>query len=135
MSAWLLNKTEIDVLTHWIAGAGVSNSSKDAIGGILWSENYRSIRARYGPYDREGNFLKRPAYHFNEPKVIETYRGEFNPFDKDQIAKLCHFYEYQSCETGDSYYKSRAHRMIAKLEKYLDEIGADCNKEGLLWGL
>ena len=68
MSAWLLNKYEIDVLTHWISNAGISYSPKNVIGSTLWSENYRSIRARYGDTTRDGKYLKRPTYHFSTPK-------------------------------------------------------------------
>ena len=38
MSAWLLNKREIDVLVHWLHKTGVSNALPDALGGMLWSE-------------------------------------------------------------------------------------------------
>lgn len=136
MSAWLLNKYEIDVLTHWISNAGISYSPKDVIGATLWSENYRSIRARYGDYNSMDKYLKRPAYHFVTPKPRYYRDGQFfDPYDMDQAFKMCHFYDYQSCETGESYYKSRAYRMISKLMKYLESEGADWQADNLHWGV
>jgi hypothetical protein len=56
MSAWLLSKSEIDILVHWMFKMGTvqKRTNPDALGKTLWAANYRSIRARYGDYDYEG---------------------------------------------------------------------------------
>ena len=131
MSAWLLSKQEIDVLVHWLHKTGVSNALPDSLGAMLWSENYKSIRARYGDYDyRTGKYVKRPAYHYQTPKST----NDFDVESKDQALKMVHFYSYQTCE-HDSYYSSRAHKMMDKLANVLEAQGADYHKEGLKWGM
>lgn len=134
MSAWLLSKDEIDVLVHWFHKTGVSRALPDSLGAMLWAENYKSIRARYGSYDRDGNLVKRPTYRYATPKPVETYRGTFDPEDKDQALKMVHFYDYQTCEHS-GYYSSRAKRMMDRLAAELERQGADSQKEGLMWGL
>ena len=135
MSAWLLNKYEIDVLVHWLHKTGVSRALPDDLGKTLWSENYRSIRARYGDYNYHGNYVKRPSYRYATPKPRHYRSGKFfDPEDMDQALKLCHFYEYQSCEHGDSFYNSRACKMISKLRTVLENMGADWQADNLHWG-
>lgn len=134
MSAWLLNKYEIDVLTHWISNALISTSPKDVIGKTLWSDNYCSIRYRYGNYNSQGKYLKRPAYHFSTPKPRHYTSGKFfDPYDMDQALRLCHFYDYQTCEFP-AYESSRSYKMIHKLMKYLESEGADWQADNLHWG-
>lgn len=129
MSAWLLNKYEIDVLVHWLHKTGVSRALPDDLGKTLWSENYKSIRYRYD------DNVKRPSYTYATPKARHYPRtGKFfDPEDMDQALRLCHFYNYQSCE-HPTYEESRANRMISKLAKYLDSEGADWQADNIHWG-
>lgn len=128
MSAWLLNKYEIDVLVHWLYKTGVSNQQPDSLGAMLWSENYKSIRARYGSNE------KRPSYRYTTPKARHYRNGKFfDPEDMDQALKMVHFYDYQTCEHYD-WPSSRAKRMMDKLEAVLVSMGADWQADNLHWG-
>lgn len=131
MSAWLLNKYEIDVLVHWLHKTGVSRQQPDSLGKMLWSENYRSIRYRY--WDSADK--KRPSYTYSTPKARHYPKtGKFfDPEDMDQALRLCHFYDYQTCE-HPQYDASRACRMIHKLMKVLENMGADWQADNLHWG-
>jgi hypothetical protein len=130
MSAWLVSKQHIDALVYWIDKVGISKADKDALGKRLWSENYRSIRARYGPYDREGKFVKCPAYHYTIPQADKVARSEyyapFDPENIDHIQQLVHCYDYQTCE-HDEYETSPVKKMIDKLDHYLYRVGANTN--------
>ena len=137
MSAWALTKTEIDILVWWLRESGISKQEPTSLGRLLWAENYKSLRARYGYYDfREGKERRAPAYHYTKPPaVIHTNRGDFLVGNSDQAAKMCHFYSYQSCE-HDGWETSRAKKMIDKLETYLVKYhGADWQKPNLMWGV
>ena len=132
MSAWIVSKRHIDALVYWLDKSGISKADKDALGGRLWSENYRSIRARYGDRDR------RPTYHYEKPlpKTSPSYYDDFDPENIDQIQALVHCYDYQTCE-HDEYEGSPVQRMIIKLDKYLTRNGADWKREGTKapWGI
>jgi hypothetical protein len=132
MSAWLLSKREIDVLVYWMKREGITKTGANDLGALLWAENYKSIRARYGPYDRyDGKFVKRPTYLYDKPRTFT----DFNPRDPNQAAKMCRFYNYQTCEHS-TYETSRAKRLVEKLYNYLVmEYKADWEKEGLKWGM
>ena len=134
MSAWLLNKYEIDVLVHWLHKTGVSRQQPDSLGAMLWSDNYCSIRYRYGNYDRDGKYLKRPSYTYRTPKARHYFNGKFfDPEDMDQALKMCNFYDYQTCEFP-AYEQSRSYKMIHKLMNVLENMGADWSHENLHWG-
>ncbi len=128
MSAWLLSKSEIDILVHWMFKTGTvqKRTNPDALGKTLWAANYRSIRARYGDYDYEGKYVKCPIYHYSTPTE------EYYKTDMDQALKMVHYYDYQTCEFS-GYDESRAKMLIDKLGKELTWQGADWNK-GLTWG-
>lgn len=132
MSACLLIKQEIDMLVYWISMTNISNADVDNIGKILWSENYKSIRARYGDYDWHGRYVKRPPYHYSTPKAVPTITGVFDPYNKNQALKMVRFYDYQTCETY-AYEGTQAWKWMRKLEDYLVRLGADLSKEAL-WG-
>lgn len=137
MSVWALSKTEIDVLVWWLNETGVSRQEPTSLGRMLWAENYKSIRARYGDYDfKAGKYVKAPAYHYTKPPaVIKSHRGNFLTGSADQAAKHCHFYSYQSCE-HEGWETSRAKKMIDKLENHLVRYyGADWQKPNLMWGV
>lgn len=135
MSAWLLNKYEIDVLVHWLHKTGVSRALPDNLGKMLWSDNYCSIRYRYGNWNSEGKFIKRPSYTYATPKARHYPKSGkfFDPEDMDQALKLCHFYDYQTCEFP-AYDSSRSKHMIDKLINVLEGMGADRLAENLHWG-
>lgn len=129
MSAWLLSKDEIDVLVHWLHKTGVSRALPDDLGKMLWSENYKSIRYRYG------DNVKRPSYTYATPRPRHYRDGRFfDPDDIDQALKMCLFYDYQTCE-HPQYDASRACRMIHKLIKVLDNMGADWHADNIHWGI
>lgn len=135
MSAWLLSKDEIDVLVHWLHKTGVSRQQPDDLGKMLWSDNYCSIRYRYGNYDDSGKYLKRPSYTYATPKARHYRSGKFfDPDDMDQALKMCHFYDYQTCEFP-AYDTSRSKRMIDKLMKVLENMGADWQSDNIHWGI
>jgi hypothetical protein len=102
----------------------------DSIGKELRAQNYRSLRARYGWYYKE--YQKAPAYRYSVPRANEA-KG-YDPYNLDQVLKMVHFYDYQSCEHGEAYTKSQAYRWIKRLESILEVQGADWHREGLTWG-
>lgn len=139
MSAWTVSHRHIDALVMWLERAGIiETADRTKVGKILWSENYRSIRARYGDYDREGNFVKRPSYVWRmpDPDKANHYYDPFDPDNMDQAQGLVHCYDYQSCETMD-YETTRSARLMRKLDKWLSEQGADWKREGtkVPWGI
>lgn len=88
MSAWLVTKRHIDVLTYGMVKHGIIIlSERDKIGRMLWSENYRSIRARYGVDEHN---RRRPPYECAYPP--------FKYQDDIVIFKQAGCYQYQSCE-------------------------------------
>ena len=139
MSAWTVSHRHIDALVLWLERAGlIKPQDKTKVGKMLWSENYRSIRARYGSYDRDGAFVARPPYVWREPKpdTFNRYYDLFDPNDKDQAQALVHCYDYQSCETMD-YETTRSARLMRKLDGWLVSQGADWKREGIKtpWGI
>lgn len=136
MSAVTLNKIEIDILVWWANHTGVSKQEPTSLGRMLWSENYKSIRARYGHYDRDWKYVKTPAYKYSPPPAsIRNYDGVVQTQDPDQASKMCHFYIYQSCEHAD-WESSRAKRIIDKLNSHLvKHHNANWQKDGLAWGI
>jgi hypothetical protein len=84
MSAWIVTKTHIDALVQAMVVERVIEADKATeVGKHLWSENYRSVNARYGGRAR------RPAYRF---EGIEA------PLDDAVIARNIGCYWYQTCE-------------------------------------
>ena len=137
MSAWTLSKIEIDVLVWWANHTGVSKQDTTSLGRMLWSENYKSIRARYGQYDIDGKYVRTPAYKYSPPpESVRNYNGlVVQTQDPDQASKMCHFYTYQSCEHSD-WESSRAKRIIDKLDSHLvKHYNANWGKDGLAWGI
>lgn len=137
MSAWIVSKRHIDALAYWLDRMALAHD-KQKIGEMLWSENHKSIRARYGDYDRDGKFVKRPKYHYMDPKPVPTpsYYDDFDPQNLDQILTLVRCYIYQSCEHY-GWEKSRAKRLMDRLSLQLEMVGADSQREGTKnpWGI
>ena len=132
MSAWPVSDAEIDCLVWWIKNLGMSKRDNDSIGRELRSQNYRSLRARYGWYVED--YRKAPAYHYNLPVAGSRHGQNYDPYNEDQALKMVHFYDYQSCEHGERYHKSQAYRWMQRLEAILEEQGANWQREGLTWG-
>lgn len=136
MSCWTVSKRHIDALAYWLDRYGLMHDKQRA-GEILWSENYRSYRARYGDYDRHG-FVKRPTYHYSDPTpfAMSGMYDDFDPQNLDQILALVRCYNYQSCETWD-WEKTRSYRLMEKLRVQLEMSGADWQREGTRppWGI
>jgi hypothetical protein len=137
MSAWTVSKRHIDALVYWLDRYALIKD-RQKVGEMLWSENYKSIRARYGDYDRDGMFVKRPKYDYRDPLPIPQ-RGNYDDFDPknlDQILALVHCYDYQSCE-HDGWEKSRSYRLMEKLRVQLELSGAEWKREGTRppWGI
>ena len=137
MSAWIVSKQHIDALAYWLDRMGIAHD-KQKMGEMLWSENHKSIRARYGDYNHKGKFVKRPKYHYMipQPRVTESYYDDFDPQNLDQIQALVHCYTYQTCE-HEGWDKSRAKRLMDRLEAQLVMSGADWKREGTKapWGI
>lgn len=137
MSAWIVSKRHIDALAYWLDRMAIAHD-KQKVGEMLWSENHRSIRARYGWYDYNGKFVKRPKYHYMDPQpyVTQSYYDDFDPQNLDQIQALVHCYNYQSCE-HEGWEKSRAKRLMDKLETQLVRAGANSTRDGIKapWGI
>jgi hypothetical protein len=133
MSAWPVSDREIDCLAYWISplGLGLSKRTPESIGKELRAENYKSLRARYGYYSE---YQKAPKYTFHRPEPSTSRRGDYNPYNIDQILKMVHFYDYQSCEHWGAWEKSQSYRWMKRLEEILIEQGADWQREGLTWG-
>jgi hypothetical protein len=129
MSAWPVSDREIDCLTYWITTLKISKRTPTSIGRELRSENYKSLRARYGWYYKE--YQKAPAYNYTFP----LRNGGYDPFDVDQALKMVRFYDYQSCEHYGQWEKSQSYRWIKRLEAALTKQGADWEREGLTWGV
>ena len=137
MSAWIVSKRHIDALAYWLDRMGIAHD-KQKMGELLWSENHKSIRARYGDYDYKGNYVKRPKYRYSPPqsRVTEPYYDDFDPQNVDQIQALVHCYTYQTCE-HEGWDKSRAKRLMDTLDQILQLAGADWKREGTKapWGI
>lgn len=132
MSAWPVSDREIDCLAYWISALGLSKRTPTSIGRELRSENYKSLRARYGWYYKE--YQKAPAYHYTEPRSNANNGKTYDPYDFDQALKMVHFYDYQSCEHGEAWENSQSYRWMKRLEDMLIKMGADWQREGLTWG-
>jgi hypothetical protein len=130
MSAWPVSDREIDCLAFWIWDLGISKRTPTSIGRELRGENYKSLRARYGWYRAE--YQKAPAYYFTIPQANPA-KG-YDPYNMDQVLKMVHFYDYQSCEHEGRWEQSQSYRWMQRLEAILVEQGADWQREGLTWG-
>ena len=77
-------------------------SEAQKVGQILLDENYRSLNARYGHDPAAHDFQYEPFSLRPLMKAIE-------------VVKLCHCYDYQTCETDD-YYTSDAHTIVQAIQ-------------------
>lgn len=90
---------------------------------MLWAENLKSIRARYGD-SHEGIDDAVTLYDYKEPHWLD-----FNPL---QVISSCDCLEYQSCETGPEWFKSEACAFLNALRK--KAINAVVGMDECKWG-
>lgn len=137
MSCFIVSKRHIDALAYWLDRMGIAHD-KQKVGEMLWSENHKSYRARYGDYDYDGSYIKRPRYRYATPNatVTPSYYEDFDPQNLDQILTLVHCYDYQSCEHR-GWEKSRSYRLMERLRVQLELAGAEYHREGTKnpWGI
>jgi hypothetical protein len=111
MSAWIVSKRHIDVLVtglierggyhhrgKWVA---VSEENATETGKMLWAENHKSIRYRYGSKERT------PEYHYSR-LGIKSLMDADGHIGRGTLAKQVSCYDYQTCEHPE-YYTSQAH--------------------------
>jgi len=117
MSAYIMSEQDINELVNYFVNATASTQlwipvrgqynyltrdNAQQVAQILYSENVRSVDARY-----------------NETNVTDfNYKPSYNTVSDKEVAKLIDSLEYQSCETDD-YYTTEAYRMICNMRKNL----------------
>ena len=122
MSAFLCSNDHLSALAL-LAGANFGEC--EAAFSTLLDENCRSLLARYPtdpfcgqPDPREyRQAINREAYF---PHILAAHgrwdvRKLTDSMVNTAIVKLCDCYDYQACETGDSYYETAAGRMVAAI--------------------
>jgi len=82
---------------------GHDHGEVQATGQVLVEENYKSFNARY-------NYV-RVSHEF-------VYTVTLNGYTPVEILKACDCYDYQSCETGEDYYKSRAYAIVKAIREH-----------------
>ncbi len=111
MSAYIVSKDHISALVSFCNAKNVyvyydgkkfDVTNLDAIGQILVNENYRSVNTRYSS---------------NDAPFVYEFQYLQRHFTLIQIIKLCHCYNYQSCETED-YYESLAYAIVRGIESH-----------------
>lgn len=122
MSAWMVSRSHIDLLTHALCVTEtVSGKTPDEVGKELWRENRRSINYRY---DERG---RTSSYQFAAP--TSTYRD-----DRAAWVAALHCYRYQACE-HPTWKNSQAARWTATLLLALDPYGSIyANSTEYPWG-
>lgn len=118
MSAWLVSKRHIDlIVSASIAFKAIKSSAADVIGDMLYQENAKSLRYRYGDAEEFWEFPKPNSYHY-EPLVSE---------DPDYIFKQLSCYNYQACEHPE-WETSNSCALVAKLREQIAlSVGTDCD--------
>jgi len=133
MSAFMVGKKHIDTLvtealrsdygSAWGYYHGthprveVTYDTADFIGQMLWNENERSMKARYG-----GDEPDAESYVFMGASHVSAV----------QLLKSLDCYEYQACETDD-YFQSEAHSFCQALRRRA--IGELPGYEAAVWGV
>lgn len=126
MSAFLVSKETIDAIVTFAAerklGVFYGNhcpapEELTSFGQMLWSENHRSLVARYG----DDNAV--PLYHY------ARHQGALATV---QFVKLLHCLAYQSCESDD-WSTTAAAKAIVLLESHAWRLVA--GYEDAEWGL
>jgi hypothetical protein len=102
MSAWIVSKAHIDVLTAGLVQHGfIKEEERATIGWYLWKENHASVNYRYSEH------TKTPAY--TPTTVPEGLR-----VGAVHIVAAVHCYNYQTCE-HDDWEQSNARRFTMAL--------------------
>ena len=117
MSAWTVSKQHIDcIVTGAIRLGLVDRKEATKIGKLLWTENYRSVNARYNESNR------RPTYEYAAYESTDGF-----------LCKQVHCYDYQTCE-HDGWRKSRAYRLCQAILAEFPDIEATSDYESARWG-
>lgn len=121
MSAFIVSKSHIDAIVSLFLALEREDSREPIqlqreigtkIGKMLWSENHKSVNARYGYRDRT------PDYRFT-PSPIEDLSVA-----KSIGAALVASLRYQSCE-HDEWKHSKANQFLKDLAIRLDDVTLD----------
>jgi hypothetical protein len=103
MSAWTVSAAHIDALINSALEHGVLESGPkaqlDAVGQVLWAENYKSVNYRYDE---------------DTPVPDYSFTGTEKPLDPVAVLTAAHSYAYQSCE-HPGWESSLARRWVTKL--------------------
>jgi hypothetical protein len=122
MSAWLCSDKHIfELAKYYVEQCQQHSSSKLSFfeaAEILYTENCKSLSARYGDDDFEG--ITVPANY------VPTVRNIF------ALAKLVDCYSYQACE-HDEWEESRAHKMCESIKYHL--LSNHPDYEAAEWGI
>lgn len=134
MSAWIVSRKHIDLLTAALIEHGIAPNFPDLVGQMLWQENLRSVAYRY-PNDRDG---ERPGPVGFRDSMVEsyTYRGPQDVSDSALVLKQAHCFDYQSCEHPE-YADSEACTWVRKLCEKLDgeRAGQSAAYNAAPWGI
>lgn len=129
MSAWVMDKRDIDVLVSalvefdvWMSLNGkdyayAKNLDADAIGKTLWLENVRSVTHRYNLDTSPSR--DRQDEHAEYVDMVVGYKWTpYTGIKPGPVAKLASCYDYQSCE-HDEWEASIAKDIIVRLNDKL----------------
>lgn len=164
MSAWIVSKRHIDVLVAGVLEAGgfrhrgkfitvieddgvydgeAECMTANEVGRLLWSENHKSINARYNERTRTPNYLYAMPTQYadmvEEGGSILSEDGYWVHNTRKNLrvspgvlAKQLACYDYQSCE-HEGYYKSRAFSVVLSLSRAL--LGKVEGYDAAEWGV
>ena len=141
MSAWIVSQNHIRLLTEALYKYEVIDGANhaltpDAVGRILWRENYRSVNRRYGRHDRA------PAYTHDSTAVATweypcSGRGVVRDLVRNPalVYKQACCYQYQSNE-HNGWESSEACSLMARLLEAIEKTtGTDKMDDGQPWGI
>ena len=123
MSCFLVNPKHIGQMAQKYPSQDADEISNVAI--TLANANLKSIASRYGDGDTSLDSYKKITLEWMDMEYSDYVAScclnarpgnldwNLNPID---IIKMCHCYDYQSCE-ADGYYESEAKRMVTWIEK------------------
>lgn len=127
MSAWLVTKAHIDGIVQSLVTEGiVPMDQATATGIMLWTENWKSLKARYGETVPEEAVLDN-----GKPYV---WTGIEAPLDPQRVVRAIACYDYQSCE-HNAWPESESYRLVNQLYKILfEKHSIESTGEGK-WGM
>jgi hypothetical protein len=105
-NSMLTDRQRSDLIEAGVGEGGVLDFlDRQLVGRILWLENIRSLRARYGDDWNRG-----------EPVALYLYRGVTVDWTVPRVLMALRCYEYQACESAD-YRESLADRVVTIMQK------------------